>query len=275
MPINYNKLDEGDQLNADSLNDRFDSIAGTGPDRGLNNLGQADVERYALRREHLPSLITSADFPNGLSKVGPLSKPLATQNYEAFLNRNTIGVPAGYLTIFGTTGIVVAPYGPTVGFDDGWRIPATDGVVANAAEINFPALISNGSSSIGDYTGLLVRLGICLDSANSYGNVQSREDVPSVVVGIGWTDDSGGANPRAVIGRSIRWSNVNNRVKGSLDTFTYITPSDIPAGVGIQSVFGVIAGANLNETNAQTPKPRITFYNLDIIPIRAGVLEIE
>ena len=272
MPINYNKLDEGDQLNADSLNGRFDSIAGTGPDRGLNNLGQADVERYALRYEHLPSLITSADFPNGLSKVGPLSTP-ATQNYESFLNAALIGVPAGYLTIFGAVA-PNPPYGPC-GFDAGWRIPATNNVVADAAEINFPALISNGSSSIGDYTGLLVRLGICLDSANSYGLIQSNQSAPSVVVGIGWTDDSGGANPRAVIGRSIRWSNVNNRVKGSLDTFTYITPSDIPAGVGIQSVFGVIAGANLNENSAQAPKPRITFYNLDIIPIRAGVLEIE
>ena len=265
MPINYNKLDEGDQLNAASLNDRFSSIGGAAT--GVNNLGQEDLERLALRRNHVPSLITSASFPNGLSKVGPLLTP-AAQQYDAFLNAGVVGVPAAYLTTFGTTG-TNPPYGPTGAFDAGWRIPATNGVIADAAEITFPAITAT-NTSIGNYKGFLVRLGISLDDVIAPGNAGVNNDAPTIVVGIGWTNNSGA---RAVFDRSIRWNYVHTRVKGSLDTFIFIKPEDIGNTVGIQSVFGVIAGASKNDSNTQAPKPKITFYNIDIIPIRAGDLD--
>ncbi len=263
MPINYNQLDEGDKLDADSLNDRFDTLGGAG--QGVNNLGQEDLERHALRVAHTPSLITNGDFPNGLGKIGPLGYP-GVETYETTLNPGVVGVPAGYLTTFGAVA-PNAPYGPVVG-DTGWRIPATGNVVADAAEITFPAITAT-TAFIGDYKGFLVRLGIALDGIDPSDDNQDPHS-PSVVIGIGWTDDVG---TRRVIDRSIRWCHIQNRVKGSLDTFTFIKQEDIGTGVGIQSVFGVIAGANKNRAVATSPAPQITFYNLSLIPIRSGELD--
>jgi len=261
MPINYNKLDEGDKLDAASLNSRFDAIGGAG--QGVNSLGQEDLERNALRNAHTPSLITSSDFPNGLSKVGFAG---VAETYATTLNPGVVGVPAGYLTTFGAAA-PNAPYGPVVG-DTGWRIPATNNVIADAAEITFPT-ITVTPTYIGDYEGFLVRLGIALDGIDPTDDVQNGHS-PSVVIGIGWMD---GGGTRRVINRSIRWCHIQNRVKGSLDTFTFIKQEDIGAGVDIQSVFGVIAGANKNIAVATSPAPKITFYNLSLIPIRSGALE--
>lgn len=269
MPINYNKLNEGDKLDAASLNSRFDALGGAG--QGVNNLGQEDLERNALRATHTPSLITASDFPNGLSKIGPLGAGVV-QTYGTTLNPATVGVPAGYLTTFGAVA-PNAPYGPAVG-DTGWRIPATGNVVADAAEITFPAITAT-TDLIGDYEGFLVRLGIALDGIDPYnvlplGGID--DDAPSIVIGIGWTDNGGN---RRVVERSIRWSHIQNRVKGSLDTFTFIKKEDVGTGVGIQSVFGVIAGANKDVTPPilGSAAPQITFYNLSLIPIRSGELD--
>ena len=51
MPINYDVLDEGDTLNAASLNDRLTVAGGAG--QGVNNLSQSDLERSALERSAL------------------------------------------------------------------------------------------------------------------------------------------------------------------------------------------------------------------------------
>ena len=69
MPINYDPLQEGDKLDAASLNDRFAETGGAG--QGVNNLSQSDLERKALRQEHLPRIVTASDFPNGLTKLSP------------------------------------------------------------------------------------------------------------------------------------------------------------------------------------------------------------
>lgn len=261
MPIDYTKILEGDKLDAASLNDRFDEIAGVGPDTGLNNLGQEDLERFALRREHLPPIINAADFTNGLCKVGPASS--IPETYETFLNPSLVGVPAGYLTTFGALP-PNAPYGPIFGFDTGWRIPAAGNVIADAAELDVG--LARSGDQLGDYRGILVRLGISLEDCTGVG-INNDNDSPSVVIGIGWEDDLGA---RQVIARSIRWFHVGNRIKGSLDTFTFIRADDIPVGRTIDKVFGVIAGGNKDESVAQTPKPIIDFYHIDIIPIRYG-----
>ena len=271
MPIDYTKTAEGDKLDAASLNDRFDEVAGLGPDRGINNLSQEDLERFSLRKEHLPSIINTSDFSNGLCAVGPLFS--STGVYNTALNAGITGTPAAYLTTFGALG-ATPPYGPTIPIDEGWRIPQHGG--ASAAELDV-GLVRAGQQ-IGDYTGLLVRLGISLESCDKFAPfayLGDAESLPSVVIGIGWQDDLGA---RQVIERSIRWFHVGSRIKGSLDTFTFIRPDDIPVGRSIDKVFGVIAAGMKVEALmgfaplGHSPQPIIDFYQIDIIPIRCGAM---
>jgi len=265
MPINYTKTQEGDTLNAASLNDKFDEIAGTAPDQGLNNLGQEDLERFALRRDHLPSIIESAGFPHGMCKVGPATSTVET--YSSSLNAGVSGVPAAWLTTFGTLG-ANAPYGPPGGADTGWRIPATGGTPANAAEIEVGLIRT--SQTIGNYRGILVRISISLNSClgpTVFGVSPITHNSPSVVIGIGWEDQTG---TRRVLDRSVRWSQVCNRIKGSLDTFTFILPNDIPDGDTLTKVFAVIAGGSKAEVVGTTSYPKIDFYNIEAIPLRFG-----
>jgi hypothetical protein len=261
MPIDYTKIAEGDRLDAASLNDRFDEIAGQGPDRGVNNLGQEDLERFALRKEHLPPIINTSDFPNGMCKLGPAAS--TPESYDSELNLG--GLPVGYLTIFGALG-ANPPYGPPPALDSGWRIPAAGGVVADAAELDVG--LARSADQLGDYRGILVRLGISLNSCGQPGGASMNNSAPSVVIGIGWEDDLGA---RQVIERSIRWFHVCSRIKGSLDTFTFIRAEDVPAGRTIDKVFGVIsAGIKNNLLATDTPIPIIDFYHIDIIPVRYG-----
>lgn len=265
MPINYTKIKEGDTLDAASLNDRFEEIAGIGPHAGVNNLGQEDLERFALRRDHVPSIIETAVFPNGMCKIGPAASTVET--YSSSLNAGVVGVPAAWLTTFGTLG-ANAPYGPPGGADTGWRIPATGGTPANAAEIEVN-LVKSGTL-IGNYKGILVRISISLNSCARPSTTIPlyNQNVPSVVIGIGWEDQGG---VRRVFDRSVRWAHVCSRIKGSLDTFTLIQADDIPNnGDTVAKVFAVIAGANKAFANPDTPSPMIDFYNIEAIPLRFG-----
>ena len=67
MPINYDPLDEGNTLDAASINSRLTGTGGVG--QGINNLSKTDLERLSLRQEHLPKIITASDFPNGFLRL--------------------------------------------------------------------------------------------------------------------------------------------------------------------------------------------------------------
>lgn len=265
MPINYDPLKEGDKLDADSLNDRLTATGGAG--QGVNNLGQADLEKKALRQEHLPTILTASDFPNGLVKLAPIS----TLNSAPYINTLNIlatgAVPVpGYQT-FDTVEIPNAPYGPAAAAATGWRIIADNNITADAAEIAFnPLTALTGSGNIGNYKGLLVRLSVELvdwqDTASGPWGMQGI----ATVLGIGWEDNLG----RHVVERSIRWYNYFNVVKGSLDLFTVIRASDVGNNNQISKVFGVIASASWGITSPNYDSPIIRYYNIDIIPIRAG-----
>ena len=269
MPINYDPLDEGDALNAASLNGRFTAAGGAG--QGVNNLAQADLERKALRQEHLPNIITASDFPNGLVKLSPLS----VTNSNPYINTlNTLATGAvpvpGYQTF--DLGATNGPYGPAAAAATGWRIVADSNVIADAAEITFGPLTATVSTDrIGNYRGILVRMGISLMEISHGGSHGSfGEEGIAVVVGIGWTDQAGN---RSVIEKSIRWFNYHSVVKGSLDVFTFIQASDVGNTNQINKIFGVISSASWGATSANYDSPIIRYYNIDIIPIRAGSLE--
>ena len=267
MPINYDVLEEGDDLNAASVNGRLSTVGGAG--QGVNNLSQEDVERRALRQEHLPSIITPSDFPNGLSKRAPITT-LASLPYINTLNTLATGaVPVpGYQTF--DLGAPNGPYGPPAAAATGWRIVADLNDPAEAAEIGFgPLTASTTSESIGNYRGLLVRLSIGLDAVHPGTSGPWGRQGVAVVIAIGWEDHLGN---RSVIERSVRWYNYGNVIKGSLDVFTFIKVEDIGNNNQISKVFGVIASASWGIANPSYHCPIIKYYNIDVLPIRAGGL---
>jgi hypothetical protein len=71
VPINYDLLDEGDTLNAASLNSRVASLQ-----TGANDLTKDDLAEQALRSEHLSSLVKSDNMilhgaVTGMMKASP------------------------------------------------------------------------------------------------------------------------------------------------------------------------------------------------------------
>ena len=272
MPIDYDPLQEGDKLDAASLNDRFNEVGGAG--QGVNNLSQSDLERRALRQEHLPRIITSSDFPNGLVKLSP-SGAAVSAGYINRLNDwtgATFTVPVPDYQTFDLSA-PNGPYGPPTGVhpaNRGWRIIADNNIAADAAEIEFgPLAASTGTGTVGNYTGLLVKLSVESDSFITGFLVPTNESVPAVVVAIGWEDSLGNRN---VIEKSIRWFNSYTAIKASLDTFTFIGADEIGDGNSINKVFGVIASGVWGVNSQGYRPPTIRYYNIDMIPIRSGVL---
>lgn len=268
MPINYDPLQEGDKLDAASLNDRFSEAGGAG--QGVNNLSQSDLDRRAFRQEHLPDIITSSNFPNGLVKYyapSAVSAPY-TNRLNTYVFPNYLVPIPDYQTF--DLSAPNGPYGPpsaTSPGNRGWRIIADSNLTARAAEIEFGPL-SATASNIGNYKGMLVKLGV---EYSDFGTVMSNtplEQLPAVAIAIGWEDNLGNRN---IVERSIRLYNTFGEVKGSLNTFTFIKPDDIGDGNQINKVFGVIAAAGWGV--ALVPgiyPPIINNYNIDMIPIRSG-----
>jgi len=269
MPIDYDPLEEGDALNAASVNSRLTAAGGAG--QGVNNLSQADLERRALRQEHLPRIITASDFPNGLVKLAPITVVNSSPYINTLNTLATGAVPVpGYQTF--DLGAPNGPYGPPAAAATGWRIIADSNITANAAEITFGPLTALTASpgSIGNYRGILIRLGVSLMEIDHTTHGPWGEEGIAVVVGIGWEDQLGN---RSVIERSVRWFNYHSTVKGSLDVFTFIKAEDIGNTNQINKIFGVISSASWGATSVNYDSPVIRYYNIDIIPIRAGSLE--
>ena len=55
--------------------------------------------------------------------------------------------------------------------------------------------------------------------------------------------------------------------------FTFIKAEDIGNTNQINKIFGVISSASWGVTSVNYDSPVIRYYNIDIIPIRAGSLE--
>ena len=270
MPINYNPFKEGDPLDAASLNDKFSAAGGAGT--GVNNLSSDDIDRYALRQEHLPAIV-NGDFTN-LVALGPVTT--TTYTYANNLNENASPV-ASYQVMgsqLGTTG-AAAPYGPSVvpATDVGWRIPAIPEAAApfysSPAEIEFTAQDANSP-----YSGILVHFSIALVTAYLPRTLIVSEPLrDGAVVSIGIQDSAGN---RAIIERSIKWYSQIGHFQGSLDTFTYIKKEEWVAltNNNIVKVFGAIAVGNHGTPALNDTRPLIVReHQLTIIPIRAGTLQ--
>lgn len=270
MPtINYTPFLEGEDLTAAGMNQRVNEVA-----NGLNALDDSSVERHGLRYVHMPLLSAPGLFPAGFSKEAPLAAASVLDNYDNGLPALGGGGtgPTDYQT-FSPNG-PNAPYGPTGAPDDGagWKIPAYQNVVADAAEV-----IINGGTAINLTTQrlkLLVRASIEVVEADGSGG--SVNGTNSFIVGIGWED---GTTTRHVLERTVRWCSHDAIERGDCVTSTLITQADIAAsGPGdgtIASVFMVVAGgARGSATGAldNGAQADVRYYNISCLPLHAGDL---
>lgn len=265
MPIDYDLLDEGDTLNAASLNSRITSLQ-----TGVNDLLKEDLGTQALRSEHLPSIVRISDMNPGPMKVSD-APDVITASYN---NKLDVGV--------GGRNNVLA-FGPGAGAGPGWAIIAS---IAGATPGPFPGASTDcnisfspsvtvvssttpatGFSDTTYCTGLLVRLNVAI--------ISKAEDVfpyarTGVAMGIVWEAEGalGTYNflEQSETGTGSRRPSWNQANYSDLSTSALITLDDT-GGTAIARISGVIACIA-----AEAKDLKIREWNMSIIPIFGGTL---
>lgn len=264
MPIDYDLLDEGDALNAASLNSRVSSLQ-----TGVNDLAKEDLETQALRSEHLPSITRISDMNPGPMKVSN-APDVTTAAYDNLLD---VGV--------GGRNNVLA-FGPGAGAGPGWAIIAS---VAGAIPGPFPGATTDcnisfspsvtvvssttpatGFSNTTYCTGLLIRLNVAIISKTE-DPLAART---GVAIGIVWEADGalGTYNflEQSETGTGSKRPTWNQANHSDLSTSALITTGDT-GGAAIARISGVIACIG-----AEAKDLKIREWNMSIIPIFGGTL---
>lgn len=270
MPINYDLLDEGDTLNAASLNSRVTSLQ-----TGVSDLTKDDLAEQSLRSEHLSSLVKSDNMilhgaVTGMMKVSP-TPDLTTNSYANTIDSSP-GPPVRTVVRAGPGGLVsgysvisarlagVAPPLPFPGNVLDCDISFSPSV--NVVSATSPAA---GFSDTTYCTGLLVRLNVSLINFP-----QSQSTALGVVVGIAWEADGalGTYNfleqSETGVGATISTRQDEMINFSDVSTSALITSADT-GGSLVARVSGVIAtidGSNVT----------IREWNMSIIPIFGGTL---
>jgi len=274
----FNPTEEGDDLNAASINDRFAEVTAE-----MNALKPDQIARRRLGQHHTPDLLD----PYNLFTLFSGGSDDALVDVERYDNTipGPLGGPSGgienYLELFAPSG----PYGPYVRTpgagnvaEEGWLIPRSVGapegmnVVLNSAyDLDTPNL-----------QGLKVNAWIdirdMLDEPNPEdpdANASAKNGDWAVYLGIGIRDSAG---TRHVILRSVRRISSLAGQYGPLATMTTIQENDLTAGTlngTVQEVFGAVlsglwdAGVN-QHGNVEV---EIKQFAITLEPLRGGVLE--
>lgn len=268
MPIDYDLLDEGDALNAASLNSRVSSLQ-----TGVNDLAKEDLGTRALRSEHLPSITRITDMTPGPSKIGPTPN-IVSGTFTNYLgsppSRNVIQIgPAavaaqGYAVISSRTPVGIVTPGPFPGAATDCNITFSPSVTVVSSTT--PA---TGFTDTTYCTGLLVRLNVAVVSKTLTLDPQDNQVPDSVVVGIVWEADGalGTYNflEQSEAGARKFSTNTSMVDYSDLSTSALITADDT-GGAAIARISGVIS--NLNYTGDLI----IREWNMSIIPIFGGTL---
>jgi len=265
MPIDYDSLDEGDTLNAASLNSRITSLQ-----TGVNDLETVDIEDKALRSEHFDSLVKFDTMflygvTNGMMKEA-LSPGLEITAYDNYLgspgpSRTVvyIGRSSG-LQGYSVISQRVAGAVPPVALPG--NVLDCDISFVPSVTVVSPTTPATGYSDTTYCTGLLVRLNVAI-LAQDFNLTQG------VVIGIAWEADGAlgtynfleqsetGANNQSGTTSQVQYSD--------LSTSALITSSDT-GGLAVARVSGVIA-SHLNGDPIT-----IREWNMSVIPIFGGAL---
>jgi hypothetical protein len=272
VPINYDLLDEGDTLNAASLNSRVASLQ-----TGVNDLTKDDLAEQALRSEHLSSLVKSDNMilhgaVTGMMKASP-TPDLTTNTYGNTIASSAGPVrtvvragPGGSIQGYSVISARLAGVAPPLPFPGN----VLDCDISFSPSVNVVSATSPaaGFSDTTYCTGLLVRLNVSLINFPYTG--QGHFNAQGVVVGIAWEADGalGTYNfleqSETGIGATDASSQADMINFSDISTSALITSADT-GGALVARVSGVIAtidGYNVT----------IREWNMSIIPIFGGTL---
>lgn len=277
MPVDYTRLEEGDALNASSLNTVFSDLRAA-----LNDIEMTDVAPGALDHQHLPDLsfsgavngiysVRSPDLDvekNGVtSSGGAYTGTGGRDQYENFID------PGTSITDTFAPGATATPHGPVKDVSllsniEGWRIVCFNGLTTYAAELT---LASDSTLSGLGLTGLLIRGDVGIYAVDTSSG-EPNPDAECLAVGIGFEDSSG---DRFVVARSVRYFD-RHHLRDSAGVMTFLTDADLNVGEAngvLHSVFMVVAGASRGvNVTAWTADNQIDFYNLSWTPFVGGAL---
>jgi len=277
--MSFDPTEEGDRLEAASVNDRLTEVA-----NALNDLPARHVARGRLGEHHLPDLLNATTLLNNFT-AGSDETLLLDERYD-----NTIPVAGGgignYLELFAPSG----PYGPytrpAAGIaEEGWLIPRTSGTAPTGDGMS---VVFNRSSNLvfDGLVGLLATAWVAVEDVlevaddplldpNADPNATVDLFFNSVYLAIGIRDMSG---TRRIIERSIRRVTSSTVRRGPMSTLTYITAADLTAGSldgTVEEVFGaVISGVAASDAAQHAPLDLVLRrFQISVEPIRAGVLD--
>lgn len=271
--IDFTPFEDGEAITAANMTSRFTELV-----TGLNALNAESVERESLRSDHVPAISFSSQFSGGYMAVAP-EDVTSGGAYDTYQNSLPVTQPAGptyYPTLYQTFSAAApsAPYGPPGALDraGGWRIVAFQNASADAAEVTLDTTTDLATDGI---TGLLVRGAVELRDADDFPTGLGAPQRASVYIAIGWED---GVGTRHVIERSVRNNSIPAVRRGDLVTSAFIDTDllDTEGGDGqVSSVFLVIAGGvrgDITGDAEDTTDPEIRYYNLSVVPVKAGAL---
>ena len=272
---------EGDDLTATNINAVFTAL-----ESRFNDIQLADIQRYSLREEHLPSL---ADGGGLFSTYGATNDPNVPTAGEGYLNTIPQGVGGSnginqYLQSFHPQ--IYGPY-TTVPpgshtADEGWLIPsASAGSSTNAMRVPLDA-----GDDLSGLFGIRVHAWLETRETDDNGNPEGggsgvpsvNEGEPALYMGFGIEDTSG---RKHVIARTIRRWSASAINYGCVSSHDIIQASDIAAAkvVGvfdddIAAVFtAIITGLWDADKNQHVPTLcYIRNYGMTVEPLRGGTL---
>lgn len=267
MPIDYNLLDEGDALNAASLNTRVSSLQ-----TGVNDITKEDLGEQALRSEHMSSIVDYSNMVPGMMKVSPLPDAV-TPVYDNFIGdtpavRTVVHIGAqaggvqGYSIISSRTPTGIATPGPFPGAASDCNISFSPSV-----DVVSPTTPAAGFSSSTYCTALLVRLNV---SVIAKPPPQEFGDRDGVVIGLVWEADGalGTYNfldqSETGVGATLVGQVSKMAGYSDLSTSALITSTDT-GGALVARVSGVVAAMGYANVT-------IREWNMSIIPIFGGTL---
>lgn len=247
-----------------------------------NSLTADDIAPQGLDRHVLPSLTTllATAFPTGMtSGYADVEEGSVYDDYKNALPNNSSSphLPPTYQT-FGTAGGGSAPYGPGT-FEEGWRIPAHEGVVSRACEVQVGT--AGGLNSVTLFTTfgmtrLEVNLFYSIGQFQTISTQAQQRGRYCVVAAVGFADGSGA---RFVVEDTVRFYSVDNVARRSLHQSHWLQAADFLAPAqadgNVSSIFGVIAAKVVGEdvmTDADNDPVPLGPYSISVFPMRAGSL---
>lgn len=221
---------DGDNYTADSLKAEINSVRDA-----MSAIPKSAIEPQALRLDHLPNIWADDLFPNGYT--GGYALNTSWEQVTAGFRSGLTYSPGPDMQTFSEAAHpVAAPYGRQTGLSlvqtwdagtatAGWIIPAYDGIIANACNVNTTTFNMDTERIKGVLVQATLEIGMATAGTNP----------DSAILGIGWRDGAGDLH--CVEDSVVPFSTSANH-HGALSIGWFLTQDDLDAGDGsVQEIF--------------------------------------